>query len=72
MGGRGGGGEAAPPVYYAPVEPTGRAVSLKESQRENDRRRQAAGAASNTLGRNTILASILGESAENKKTLLGG
>ena len=73
MGGRGGGGGSEPaPVYIPPPEPVGRAVSLKESQRENDRRRQAAGAASNTLGRNTILASILGESAENKKTLLGG
>lgn len=71
MGGRGG-GEPAPPVYYAPPpEPVGREISLKEQQRKNDQQRKEAGALSNTLGRNTILASILGESAENKKTLLG-
>jgi len=73
MGGRGGGGgDPAPQPVYIPPEPVGRAVSLKESQRANDKKRQQAGSAAGELGRNTILASILGDSTENRATLLGG
>jgi hypothetical protein len=72
MGGRGGGGEQQAQPVYVPPEPVGRAVSLKESQRDKDQQRKQAGAITANLGRNTILASILGDSTANRQTLLGG
>lgn len=72
MGGRSGGGSPEPQAVYVPPEPVGRAMSLKESQRDKDRQRKQAGAITADLGRNTILASILGDSTENRSTLLGG